>query len=191
MVEYFAKGCPHCTHLDPVWKDQSGDVSDMKLVDFYAASCPHCKTLDPIWEDAHKQWDKAIGQEHGAAPRDDLPFISFDKKECYDSHWKAGADNAECQKFQVDGFPTIKLFVPDPHGHGFKGIDYTGDRTADGIVNFLKAQTGMTEAEAAKSAIADASAHAAPAADAAAHAELATGHHDAPAHATPPPVAPM
>jgi thiol-disulfide isomerase/thioredoxin len=118
------------------------DGSDLKLVDFYAAACPHCKDLEPVWEDAHKQWDKAIGQSEDV-PRADLPLVSFEKKECYDSHWNPGKDIAECRKFHVDAFPSIKLFVPDPHGHGFAGMDYEGDRTSDAIVNFLGQGTGL------------------------------------------------
>lgn len=146
-----------------------GDISDMKLVDFYAEGCAHCKHLEPIWDDAHKQWDKAIGQTEGE-PRDDLPLVTFEKKQCYDDHWKPGKDNAECQKFHVDAFPTIKLFVPDSHGHGFSSMDFTGKRTPEGIVEFLKQQTGFQEALDAKAAHA-ADLHApTPAADAAAHA---------------------
>jgi len=144
MVDFAKTGMepdPHVLARAP------GDMSDMKLVDFYAEACPHCKHLEPIWEDAHKQWDKAIGQTDAEHPRDDLPLITFEKKECYDSHWKAGADNAECQKFHVDAFPNIKLFVPDPHGHGFTSVDFEGDRTPEGIVAFLKEQTGMAEAQ--------------------------------------------
>jgi len=120
-----------------------GDMSDMKLVDFYAASCPHCKTLEPVWNEAHKQWDKAIGQPEGEPPREDVPLVSFEKKECYDGNWHAGKDIDFCKKFDVHGFPTIKLMVPDPHGHGFRAVDYTGKRTPEAIVQFLKASTGM------------------------------------------------
>lgn len=255
MVEYFAKGCPHCTHLDPVWKEAAGmwdkeggehakhvvweqkecldenwkpgadykdcqaqhisrfptikfhapgsstgedfflerspaglvdfaktgiapnpdvmprlpgDVSDMKLVDFYAASCPHCKTLDPVWEDAHKQWDKTIGQSEDA-PREDLPLISFEKKECYDNHWKPGKDAAFCEKFHVESFPTIKLFKPDEHGHGFSAVDYHGPRTREGIVDFLKESTGYVEEPLQLTPVV-------PAADA--HAAAGAAHHE-------------
>jgi len=143
------------------------DESDAKFVDFYAASCPHCKHLDPVWDDAHKQWDKAIGQSAEGPPRDDLPLVTFEKKQCYDEHWKPGKDSAECQKFHVDAFPTIKLFVPDPHGHGYVATDYTGDRTPEGMVSFLKKETGVDEylqalAAEQKAAAVDASHHAGP-----------------------------
>jgi hypothetical protein len=114
----------------------------MKLVDYYSAACPHCKHLDPVWEDAHKNWDKLLGNT-GENQNEDLPQISFEKKECYDDHWNPGKDSAECQNFHVDSFPNIKLFVPDPHGHGFTPMDFTGPRTADGLVDFLKTATGM------------------------------------------------
>merc|ERR1719215_802449 len=120
------------------------DEADAKLIDFYAAACPHCKHLDPIWDDAHKQWDKAIGQTP-EAPKDELPLVTFEKKQCYDDHWKPGTDHSECQRYHVDGFPTVKLFVPDPHGHGYVPHDYNGPRTPEGIVNFLKQETGVDQ----------------------------------------------
>jgi len=118
------------------------DESDFKLVDFYAEGCKHCKDLNPIWQEAHKQWDKAIGQT-ADEPRNGLPLVNFEKRECYDALWNPGKDANECQKFHVDSFPTIKLFGPDPHGHGFVSVDYTGARTPQGIVDFLSRETGM------------------------------------------------
>ena len=43
-----------------------------------------------------------------------------------------GAGKEECAKRQINGYPTMKLFKGD------KSIDFNGDRTPDGIVNFIK-----------------------------------------------------
>lgn len=120
-----------------------GDESDVKLVDFYAEACPHCKHLEPIWNDAQKQWDQAIGHKAGTPVSQDMPLVSFEKKQCYDDHWQPGPDYELCKQFKVDGFPTVKLYVPDEAGHGFKGLEYKGPRTAEGIVKFLKSETGL------------------------------------------------
>lgn len=225
MVEYYAASCPHCQHLQPIWKSATeqwagnadadrvvwqekecfdgnwkpgkdyeecqtqhvygfptvkffppgsktgdtyffdrtadklvdfaktgispepmtisraeGDVSEMKLVDFYAAGCPHCKKLDPVWTEATKQWEAGPGQS------EDAPLVSFEKKECYDSQWHPGKDYAECQKFKVKGFPSIKLFAPSETGHGFAAeADYHGKRTPEAINEFLRKESELEE----------------------------------------------
>ncbi len=40
------------------------------------------------------------------------------------------------EKYEVQGFPTLKLFK------GQKASDYTGERTADAIVNFMQKKAG-------------------------------------------------
>lgn len=115
-----------------------GDWSDVKLVDFYAAGCPHCKSLDPVWEKAEKHWDGVV--KHSEEP----PQVSFVKKECYDSSWQPGKDYAECKKFHIKAFPSIKLFAPAASGHGFSvQSDYDGKRTAEAISDFLKKETDL------------------------------------------------
>jgi thiol-disulfide isomerase/thioredoxin len=43
-----------------------------------------------------------------------------------------GVGKEECAKRQIQGYPTMKLFKGD------KSIEFNGDRTPDGIVNFIK-----------------------------------------------------
>lgn len=247
MVEYFAAGCPHCKHLEPVWKEAvskwgqeegaeaknvvwqtkqcldenwkpgrdyeeckaqhiygfptvrffgpgkehgddfflertpeklvefaktgihpdpmimprlEGDVSDVKMVDFYSEACPHCKHLEPVWEKATQQWEKTVQDA------EDAPLAVWQKKECFDKDWNPGKDSAECEKFHVDAFPTIRLFKPDPHGHGFVGVDFDGHRTPEGLNHFLMKEVGMPEPPPAPAAEAHtAEAHEAPAAE--------------------------
>mmetsp|Transcript_93104 Transcript_93104/g.145240 ORF Transcript_93104/g.145240 Transcript_93104/m.145240 type:complete len:463 (+) Transcript_93104:55-1443(+) len=119
-----------------------GDVSDMKFVDFFSATCPHCKALKTVWEDAHVQWDK-VAAESELNSRVDAPLIKFEKKECYDDHGNPGKDIAECNKYHIKSSSNLKLFVPDVNGHGFRPVEYTGARTTEAIINFLKEHAGM------------------------------------------------
>lgn len=139
-------------HPDPnIMPHTDTDTADVKLVDFYAAACPHCKHLEPVWADAQKQWDAAVKEgealDHnpGEQPNEQMPVVEFVKKQCYDDHWKPGPDFEECKGFGVQGFPTVKLFVPDEHGHGYRGMDYTGPRTGEAIAKFIKHETGLDD----------------------------------------------
>jgi len=120
------------------------DYSDLKLVDFYAASCPHCKHLEPVWDDAQKQWHQLTGQSEDSV-RDDLPQVTFEKRECYDDNWNPGKDIGMCRDLHIQAFPSIKLFVPDPHGHGFTAVDYDGPRTPESLAKFVASAAGVPE----------------------------------------------
>ena len=76
------------------------------LVEFYAPWCGHCQRLAPEYEKAAKS----------------LKGIA-----------RIAAINADSEKVnvQIQGFPTIKLFVDG------KMSDYNGERTAKGIVDFI------------------------------------------------------
>lgn len=128
-----------------------GDTSDVKVVDFYSEACPHCKALDPVWAKAESQWDTFAKAETELGHRpghEDVPVVSFVKKECYDNHWNPGKDYAECEKLNIQAFPSIKVFGPSLSGHGFDpAADYVGSRTPEGITDFLKKQAGLESGE--------------------------------------------
>jgi len=86
------------------------------MVDYYAASCPHCKHLTPEWEKAAH----------------DFKGIHWDQKECLDGKWQPGKDFEECEKAQIQGFPTIKFLTNG------KVNDFEGPRTADAMIKFAK-----------------------------------------------------
>jgi len=72
-----------------------------KLVLFYADWCGHCKTLKPIWDDASTQVNT-----------DDKRMIKVNCGEGSD------ADKKLMEKYSIDGYPTIILFVdgnPTPY----------------------------------------------------------------------------
>lgn len=120
------------------------------VVEYYAKDCPHCVHLNPIWQDAKHQW---------TAEHPDGAGVTFQQKECYGPGWGKGRDYVECQKLGVGAFPTIKFF---PSAQG-AGEDYDGDRTPEGIQDFLQSRLGEKVHQASAS---DAAAGAAEAAEA-------------------------
>ncbi|XP_056154325.1 protein disulfide isomerase family A, member 8 [Lampris incognitus] len=85
------------------------------LVTFYAPWCGHCKKLAPDFE-------KAATRLKGT--------VQLAKVDC--------TANAEtCVRFGASVYPTLKIFR-----NGEDSGSYDGPRTADGIVHYMKKQTG-------------------------------------------------
>ena len=87
------------------------DSEDHWLVEFYAPWCGHCKNLAPEWEEAAQKLSGEV--KLGALDATQAEAIA--------------------QKYQIKGFPTIKLF---PAGKKGKAQDYNGARDATGITEF-------------------------------------------------------
>ncbi|XP_037549349.1 protein disulfide-isomerase A3-like [Nematolebias whitei] len=85
------------------------------LVKFYAPWCGHCKKLAP-------EFEKAAMRLKGA--------VQLAKVDCT-------AHSDTCGHFGVTGYPTLKIFR-----YGKDSAPYDGPRTADGIYNYMKKQTG-------------------------------------------------
>jgi len=100
------------------------------LVEFYAPWCGHCKELTPKWAEAAKRAKKL------SPP---IPLAKLDA----DAHSELGS------KYDVSGFPTIKIF------QGGVARPYDGPREASGIIAELgklgnyKPPTELKDAEAA------------------------------------------
>merc|ERR1712060_867893 len=81
------------------------------LVEFYAPWCGHCKQLTPIWD--------KLGEKY----KDHESIIIG----------KMDSTANELEDIKVQGFPTIKLIQKETN----KIIDYNGERTLDGLVEFM------------------------------------------------------
>lgn len=100
-------------NLDPTNFKQHVGASDtgIALVEFYAPWCGHCKSLKPEWVKAAKNLDGLVT----------VAAVNADEEQ----------NKALAGKYQVKGFPTIKVFI------GKKAPkDYQGARTAQAIVDF-------------------------------------------------------
>lgn len=82
---------------------------------FCCHRCGHCKRLKPEYA---KAAELLIGSE---------PPITLAKVDCTE----AGKDT--CNKFSVNGYPTLKIFE-----HNEVRSDYNGPREAAGIVKYMK-----------------------------------------------------
>jgi len=96
------------------FKSKVMDSKDDWLIAFTAPWCGHCVKLQPEWEDAAKQL------------KGDFKLGWVD----------ATQESGLAQQYQVQGYPTIKLFSLKD---GKKAAsDYNGGRDAAGIVNFCQ-----------------------------------------------------
>jgi len=90
------------------------------LVKFYAPWCGHCKRLAPIYEELatyyEKESDKIIIAELNADEEKDI-----------------------AKKYDIKGFPTIKLFTAKTT----TPIDYNNDRTIEAFSDFIEHETGI------------------------------------------------
>lgn len=120
----YGKGT-NVVQLTPENFQQVFEDANVWMVEFYAPWCGHCKNLSPAWEAAATQ----------------LQGIAKVAAVNCDEHQQL------CGMFQVQGFPTLKLFPSqqsvNPHQKGMpwkEAQDYQGQRSAAAIVNYAVAQ---------------------------------------------------
>ncbi|CAI5644618.1 protein disulfide isomerase family A, member 8 isoform X4 [Oreochromis niloticus] len=85
------------------------------LVKFYAPWCGHCKKLAP-------EFEKAASRLKGS--------VQLAKVDCT-------ANSETCSRFGVSGYPTLRIFR-----YGKDSAPYDGPRTAEGIYETMRRQTG-------------------------------------------------
>jgi thiol-disulfide isomerase/thioredoxin len=93
----------------------SGGGSAADIYFFYTEWCPHCKTAKPIWADFKSQMSGK--QINGIA----LNFVEVD----------CDKDTATSDKFNVKGFPTIKLVK------GNQIIEYDAKPSTANLIEFV------------------------------------------------------
>lgn len=101
--------------------DEEVKKHDKILIEFYAPWCGHCKKLAPEYAKAAEKLSK------------EDPPIALAKVDTTEQK-KLG------ERFEIRGFPTLKWFVnQEPQ-------EYSGGRTADEIVNWVKKKSGPPSA---------------------------------------------
>jgi len=115
-------------NYDAIVLDDAKDV----LVEFYAPWCGHCKALAPKYEDLASLYAKSEF-------KDKVVIAKVDS-------------TANDVPDEIQGFPTIKLY---PAGAKDKPITYSGARTIEDLIQFIK-ENGKYKAEVAVEAEADA-----------------------------------
>jgi len=105
-----------------------------KVVDYYSKDCVHCQHLDPVWKNAQHMWK----EDH---PNADTDPVQWEKKECFGDRWEPGKDFGECQAQGIHSFPTVRFHANN--SDVFE--DFTAQRTAKNLVNFVNERAQMPE----------------------------------------------
>ncbi|GJY55722.1 disulfide isomerase-like protein 2-3 [Tanacetum coccineum] len=114
IVDAFYGSGSNVVQLTPNnFKSKVVNSNSVVLVEFYASWCGHCKSLTPTWE-------RAATILKGVAT-----VAAID----------ADAHKTIAQEYGIQGFPTIKVFVP-----GKPPVDYQGARDAKPIAEFALKQ---------------------------------------------------
>eukprot|EP00928_Gymnodinium_smaydae_P037874 TRINITY_DN26238_c0_g2_i1.p1 TRINITY_DN26238_c0_g2~~TRINITY_DN26238_c0_g2_i1.p1 ORF type:complete len:727 (-),score=160.50 TRINITY_DN26238_c0_g2_i1:30-2093(-) len=137
---------------------------DYRLVHYYAAAGPRSRRLGALMNNAMRRWTRTVDpdddamflanlKKHDLAQGFDLgpemsfknsdpPFVAWEQRECFDEHWKPGADAALCRLHNVK-VPSVHLYKVSATGEPQPGLEYRGARTQNGILDFLRHRTDL------------------------------------------------
>ncbi|XP_068607238.1 protein disulfide-isomerase A2 [Brachionichthys hirsutus] len=90
------------------------------LVEFYAPWCGHCQQLEPAYAEA-------AGRLRAEEPAMRLAKVD------------AAEERELAEEFHIDSFPQLKLFID---GDRKQPVDFTGQRSPEGIITWMKRRTG-------------------------------------------------
>ncbi len=97
------------------FSNKNQDITSADIYFFYTEWCPHCKTAKPVWADFKKQMsNKTV---NGIT-------LNFFEVDC-------DKDTATSDKFNVKGFPTIKLLK------GNQVIEYDAKPSTANLIEFV------------------------------------------------------
>lgn len=102
-------------HYEKSEKPETQPSQSGSLVLFHGDFCGHCQKMKPEWEKLKSMLP---------------PDVKVYEIESKDSKMNDFRDS-------VSGFPTIRFYRGEP-SPGSQGIDYTGDRTASAILQFVE-----------------------------------------------------
>jgi len=100
-----------------ILKEKNFDTEVKKFphfVMFFAPWCGHCKKLGPTWQELAKKFNNDKNQT-----------VAIAKVDCT-------VEKTLCQKQNIKGYPTIKLFKP-----GKEGENYSGGRSLEALTDHL------------------------------------------------------
>ncbi|KAM3865504.1 protein disulfide-isomerase A2 [Diretmus argenteus] len=100
--------------------DRALGENQFLMVEFYAPWCGHCRQLEPVYAEAA---GKLKGEE---------PVMRLAKVD-------ATEEKELAEEFDIGGFPTLKVFIG---GDRKQPVDYTGKRTVQGIIQWMKRRSG-------------------------------------------------
>jgi thiol-disulfide isomerase/thioredoxin len=101
-------------------KQPPSAMTNADIYFFYTEWCPHCKTAKPVWADFKEQMN---GKKVNGIS---LHFIEVD----------CDKDAATSDKFNVKGFPTIKLMK------GKQIIEYDAKPSVENLIEFVNSALG-------------------------------------------------
>ncbi|KAJ2455984.1 hypothetical protein EV183_000327 [Coemansia sp. RSA 2336] len=115
-------GASAVKHLTPRNFDRVvGRTSQPTFVEFYAPWCGHCQRLEP-------EYERAAARTRGVAK---FYAVNCDEE----------SNRALCARFNVQGFPTVKVFNEKRSKRGLRRwVDYQGARKASAMAKFARSK---------------------------------------------------